>query len=564
MTASYWGLVKKCFKEKSIFVFLMLLSVTIVGIIEGFLMADVIQRITQAILDKSGSGIKEALFFLGGVILLNLLCVLCYRFINFYLTREITISCEDKLYQKYRHQTYWTNAEEVLGQIRKNVPETVKSMMEQIYTTYRYGIALVSGCIYAISLNWVVLLVCVSITGVMLLFSQRALSKLAPLYKDFAKQQSGLYNRLWEQVNNREMARFMLADRAAEPYQRESDRFIHNLLRIKKAANGAQLFATFGSVVMIIIVSLLGGTLVVQGALRVAELLALVIVIPTVSTNIFNLPQCIANWKQVIGRSHSITELLSKKESIQDGTKKITAISRISVNKLTFGYSDEPILDNLDVQLTPGFYAIAGASGCGKSTFLHLMAKLLPCQQGEISMDAIPLSDLKKESYWKQVGLGTQNPVVLRDTLRYNIAMTEENWDEARLWQAIHDAQLEEVIDKLEKGLDTVVSANSLSKGEGQRVSAARLFYRSSRLVLLDEITSALDPKSERHILQAFQRRCKESGQIVLCVSHRKAALELSDEVLFFDDGKIRSRGSHAELLQSCSSYQELLREVTP
>ena len=133
----------------------------------------------------------------------------------------------------------------------------------------------------------------------MLVFSHRALQRLNNLYNEFGIRQGKLYNRLWEQIQNREIARFLIPERASEPYLNESQSFLNMLLRTKKIANSTELFSSFGSTIMIVLVSFIGGTYVLKGMSTMADLLALIIVIPTISSNLFAIPNVIANWKSL-------------------------------------------------------------------------------------------------------------------------------------------------------------------------------------------------------------------------------------------------------------------------
>jgi ABC-type multidrug transport system fused ATPase/permease subunit len=140
--------------------------------------------------------------------------------------------------------------------------------------------------------------------------------------------------------------------------------------------------------------------------------------------------------------------------------------------------------------------------------------------------------------------------------------MEDGEYDKDRLDEAIKDAQLEDFLGKQSDGLNTILSPDTVSKGEGQRISIARIFYRKAKIILLDEITSALDPQSEIGIIQAVKKRVIKEKQIVLCISHRVFPLSIADEVLFFADGKIQAREKHEILLETNDTYKALLVEV--
>ena len=496
----------------------------------------------------------------------NFLGTVFFKTIAFRLTREITILCEDKVYEKYKRQEYWCNQDDTLGQIRKNIPSAVTTFVNLLCSTYQTAVVLLSGCVYAAELNCIVLLSSLLVTGLLLLFSYRALGNLKSLYEEFSVRQGNLYNRLWEQIQNREIARFLIPDRVVTPYVKESRRFLEMTLHAKKIANRADLFASFGSTIMILLVAVIGGAVVIQGKMPLSSLLALVLVIPIISSNLFGIPGYIANWRSILGQTATITNCLRGEEGQNCKQDLIhSEIKRLSISKLRFQYPDrEPLLTDITVELTAGFYCIAGVSGCGKSTFVRLLAKLLPYSEGEILVDGQSLNSLNRESYWRSISLATQTPVILQDTLRYNIVMTADDCDAARLESAIQDAQLEDFLENQSEGIQTVLSPGTLSKGECQRISMARIFYRTANLLLLDEITSALDPKSELAILRALKERSMKNNQIILCISHRVAPLEMADQVIFFANGQINEKAPHQKLVETNDAYRKLLTEVIP
>ena len=361
-------------KENWLNVTVQVVIITITSILTGALMAETFRKITQAILDKSITSFWQSLLFFIVVILVNFIFSIINRLNNFNLIRKMTIFFEDRLYKKYRQQKYWRNADCVLGQIRKNIPSTVNLFISLLFSTYQTIIVIISGCIYAITLNYIVLLVSVGITSIMLFFSYRALQNLNDLYNEFGVRQGKLYNRLWEQIKNREIAKFLIPERVSVPYLNESSSFLTMVLRAKKISNVTELFSSFGSTIMIILVAVIGGTYVLKGMLTMAELLALIIIIPTISSNLFGIPGVIANWKSVIGQSKPISDFLKEEtETDKDEENKIFIddIKKLSVKQLDFSYSDnKKVLQSVSLEFVPGYYAIAGMSGCGKTTFI--------------------------------------------------------------------------------------------------------------------------------------------------------------------------------------------------
>lgn len=562
---TFGKLIYRQMKRQSRSIAVIFITVTIMGIFIGALTAEALSKITQAILDASTVNLIYSIIFLLILILINFLCTVLYRYNKFHLIKKITISFEDGLFEKYEGQKYWQNADEALGQIRKNVPSATSTYINLLFSTYQAAVVVASGCVYAIILNYIVFIAAIGATCLMLLVSGRALGRLKNLYDEFGARQGKLYNRLWEQVKNREIAKYLIPDRASEPYTNESRSFLAMLLRIKKVSNATSLFANFGSTIMIVLVAVIGGVFVIKDKLMLSELLALVIVIPTISSNLFGIPEIIANWKGAIGQGIPIVSFLNEEEQDKHRKEKLTRdIQQITVRNLNFCYNENQlVLRNISLDLSGGYFAIAGLSGCGKTTFIKILAKLLPYDGESISINGQELNQIERESYWQQVSYACQTSVILKDTLLYNITLTEDGtYDEERLNQAITDAQLEDFLAKQIEGLNTIISSDSISKGEAQRISIARIFYRKAKVLLLDEITSALDPQSEINIIYSVKKRVLKKNQIAIFISHRIPPLSMADEVVFFKDGEIYAKGKHNVLLETNERYKAMVAEA--
>ena len=283
--------------------------------------------------------------------------------------------------------------------------------------SFRIGVIIVSGCIYGICLDANIVIISMALTCGMVFFSRKAMKQAAELFKEFGVRNSRLDNLLWEQVRNREIAKFLDQDKVVDGYVKESSDFLNILLKIKKATNGTGLFSQFSSTILIIVVSLLGGTLVLRGKMQGADLLALITLVPVVSAQLFRIPEQIQRWIEVRSNCANINALLEEGDK-REGSLNLSGqnIAEIEIRNLTFSYvqNDVELLRNINLNLVQGrIYTLAGASGCGKSTLLKLIARLIPYQQGEIFVNKRPLKQMDREKYWDQVSMIEQNPVIV-------------------------------------------------------------------------------------------------------------------------------------------------------
>jgi subfamily B ATP-binding cassette protein MsbA len=165
------------------------------------------------------------------------------------------------------------------------------------------------------------------------------------------------------------------------------------------------------------------------------------------------------------------------------------------------------------------------------------------------------------ESLHRKIAYVTQRIYIFNDTIAANVAYGEQI-DEAKVIEALTKAYAMEFIEKLPEGIYTTLAQNgdNLSGGQRQRIALARALYKDPDILILDEATSALDNKSEALIQKALETL--KSGMIVFTVAHRLSTIENADEILVFEEGKIRCHGTHEKLLSTCETYQRLAKKL--
>lgn len=544
----------------------LLLSIVITGIISGVAYTEAIRQITNSIWESKYLYLLQALLLFAVLIIANFTLTIVQRKLMFSLKKNLVYSMEDSVYQYYSGKEYWSKEgqEDALGYIRKIIPDAIELLGTQINNTCMIIVVGVSGCLYGASINPGILVISIVVTCILVLLSGKKNGKVPELYREVGERTSNMYNLLLEQVRNREIAGFLNQEKVVKGYEEKSKDYLKVMMRIKKATNGPVLFSQFGSMILIVLISWLGGTLVMNGGLRFADLLALIMLVQTIATRFFGIPEMMQGWKNVKGNWMNIDSLLQVDSNVKEsGISLNEKISQITVNNLSFAYpgKEEKILKKVTLTLSEGtFYTMAGASGCGKSTLLRLITRLIPHWQGDIFINSNKLEDIQQEDYWQHLTYVEQVPVIVPGTLLYNITLDEKEYNLERLQRAVNDAALEGLVDKLADGFQTFISEKQLSKGEMQKVNIARALYRNSDVVLLDEVTEGLDPEAEIHILEALKRRSQE-GVMVVCISHKIEALKASDMVVYMKDGHVEGVASHDILFNKNENYQRLIGE---
>jgi len=233
----------------------------------------------------------------------------------------------------------------------------------------------------------------------------------------------------------------------------------------------------------------------------------------------------------------------------------------IRVDNLHFSYGEEKVLNGIRLQIQAGEkVALVGASGGGKSTLVQTLIGLYPPNEGRIYFDNAAIERIGLDVVRENVVTVLQHPVLFNDTIRANLTLGRPATD-AVLWKALTIAQLADVIQDLDTGLDTVVGLHGmrLSGGQRQRLAIARMIVADPRVVILDEATSALDSETEHKLHQALADFL--NGRTTIIVAHRLSAVKQADHVYVFEEGKICEQGRHDTLISQNGLYAKLYGE---
>lgn len=234
-------------------------------------------------------------------------------------------------------------------------------------------------------------------------------------------------------------------------------------------------------------------------------------------------------------------------------------------NEITFegvGYSypnGTQALADIDLSLKfGGLVAIVGPTGSGKTTLAYIVPSILKPTTGRVLIDGRDAREFDLESIRAQVSYVLQEHTFLSATIRHNLLLANPNATEPQMIDALETAGCMEFIGELPNGLDTRLGrgGDTLSVGQQQRLSIARGLVRDSRILILDEPTAALDPRTEQTLLRSLRRATK--NRLVVVIAHRLSTIRQADQIVFIENGTIQEIGTHDELMaRSGSSYRE-------
>ncbi len=280
-----------------------------------------------------------------------------------------------------------------------------------------------------------------------------------------------------------------------------------------------------------------------------------VMVSPT--QDIINFQYVLATAKAACKRINSVFEMEQEPQvkEIEDPFKNRHSIG-LEVIDLSFEYlKDKQILENINMQIKEGSkVAIVGASGSGKTTLANILVGFYPLDTGEIRYAGVSNKVLKLSTIRENIHLILQHPKLFNDTMLFNLTLGNE-YSETKVQNALHIAQLDEVIARLDNGLDTLVGKDGikLSGGQRQRVAIARMVLSDPKVVIFDESTSALDVHTEAKLFEALHSFMED--KTVITIAHRLSTIKSAEFIYVLEDGKVVDSGTPQALLTKDESY---------
>ena len=228
--------------------------------------------------------------------------------------------------------------------------------------------------------------------------------------------------------------------------------------------------------------------------------------------------------------------------------------------RVTFGYrAGRPVLSDLDLEIAAGSsVALVGASGSGKTTAAFLTCRFYDPLAGRVLLDGQAVNEVRLEELRRAVSIVFEDTVVFTASIRENLRIGEPGASDRDLERAAELSEADEFIRALPQGYDTIVGPQgySLSGGQRQRLAIARAILRDSRLLILDDAMSAVDPPTEAAIRRGLLEAMK--GRTTLVIAHRVETISLADRVVLLDAGRVIADGTHDELLK-LAAYRHAL-----
>jgi ATP-binding cassette subfamily B protein len=315
-----------------------------------------------------------------------------------------------------------------------------------------------------------------------------------------------------------------------------------------------------------VLVCVVGGILVTKKSIEVGDIQAFIqysrqFTMPITQTaNIANIIQ------STIASAERVFELLDEEEEVPEVSTTLAKRpadaqeGSVEFRHVKFGYKEDAILiEDMNIEVSPGqTIAIVGPTGAGKTTLINLLMRFYEISGGEIIIDGVNITDMKRSELRSKFGMVLQDTWLFNGTIRDNIAYGREGATEADVVRAAKAAHADHFIRTLPLGYNTILNeeASNISQGQKQLLTIARAILADPSILILDEATSSVDTRTEVQIQKAMNTLM--NGRTSFVIAHRLSTIRDADLILVMNQGSVIEKGTHLELLEAGGFYADL------
>ena len=388
--------------------------------------------------------------------------------------------------------------------------------------------------------------------------------KLRKDSKEVQQQQSNFLSIIDETISGQKVIKSFLS----ENFFHNKFKSINNLLyrfsnKVINRKNLAGPFSEFMGILVIGVLLWFGGKMVlISETISGTTFIVFMGLAYNILTPAKNLSKSFYSIKKGNAAAERVFEIIEYNKNKYDENRTLDFKKfkkNITFNNVEFSYGEVKILDKISFTINKGeSVALVGSSGSGKTTIANLLNGFFGPTSGNILIDDISISNITKESLYRNISIVTQESILFNDTILNNIRIGNLEASKEDIIEASKEANAHEFIQEQLNSYDTTIGdyGNNLSGGQKQRLTIARAMLKSPSILILDEATSSLDSKSEKKIQNAIDKLMH--GKTSLIIAHKFSTIKKCDKIILIDKGRIIAQGTHQELINSNSSYKNM------
>lgn len=412
-----------------------------------------------------------------------------------------------------------------------------------------------------VSLSWIL---AVSIP-VLLIVAALVISRMVPLFRSFQGKLDAVNRVMREQLTGVRVVRAFVR----ESIEEERFRLANTDIYLVGRRVGSLFVLMFPLVMLVLNVTIVGvvwfgGVEVDAGTTEIGTLFAFMQYVGQILGGVMMASFMAIMIPRAAVSADRIGEVLDSESSLVRPENPIAEMPEpgvVAFDDVSFTYpgAEQPILSHITFRADPGeTVAIIGSTGSGKTTLVSLIPRLFDATSGSVSVQGVDVARADLDELWKGIGLVPQRPFLFSGTIASNLRFGREEATDDELWHALEIAQAADFVREKPEGLDAPIAqgGTNVSGGQRQRLAIARAIVRQPDILVFDDSFSALDLTTDARLRQALWRELPQVTKIV--VAQRVSTIVDADRILVLDDGKIAGYGTHEQLLETSTTYQEI------
>jgi ATP-binding cassette subfamily B protein len=309
----------------------------------------------------------------------------------------------------------------------------------------------------------------------------------------------------------------------------------------------------------------LGANRINAGDMHVGELVAFLTYLVQILMSVMMATFVVMMIPRASVCAERINAVLDTDTSVVPAVRPVSEVEQrgvLELRNVSFHYpgAEAPVVHNVSLMARAGeTTAIIGSTGSGKTTLLHLIPRLFDATSGSVLVDGVDVRELAPEVLWSRIGLVPQRPYLFSGTVGTNLRFGDPKATDDDLWQALEIAQAADFVRAMNGGLDAPINqgGTNVSGGQRQRLAIARALVHKPEIYLFDDSFSALDLATDARLRAALAPHTADAA--VLIVGQRVSTISRADQILVLEDGEPVGLGTHADLLENCPTYAEIV-----
>ena len=496
-----------------------------------------------------------------------------FGFVQHYImavvTLKISYRMRGELSEKINRvpQKYFntTSQGDILSRITNDVSTLQQGLTNSLPTIISAATQFIGCLIMMFVTEWRLALISLGVTLIGLVLTVLIMSRSQKYFAARQKSLGDLNGYVEEMYSGHEVVRISRAGRKVDEHFDKLNAAVYDANWRSQFLSGMMqpLMNIVGNIAYVA-VCVFGSILAMNGTIDFGVIVSFILYVRLFTSPLTQIAQGMTNLQTASASAHRIFDFLESEE-LPDESEKTQSLStvrgHVRFDHVRFSYPDTPdkiIIKDFSAEVQPGQkVAIVGPTGAGKTTMVNLLMRFFELNGGSISIDGVPICDMRREDVHKLFGMVLQDTWLFEGTVRENLVYNMQGITDEQLMRVCRACGLDKFVRSLPNGLDTVLSeSTSISAGQKQLLTIARAMLQNAPMLILDEATSSVDTRTELLIQRAMDELTK--GRTSFVIAHRLSTIKNADLILVMRDGDVIESGTHDELMQRGGFYAEL------